>query len=132
MMNEFQTAAVQAATSADGTPLSTLPDPVLIALGRKLAEYLAAYKQDVIEDNEAAERGRPSIYESFGMAEAFFELLNEAADIADVDVDPRASADDDEDDGYPPPCSNPGGHEWPNVEEHEASRCVHCGADGDA
>lgn len=37
-----------------------------------------------------------------------------------------------EDDSYPPPCSNPGGHEWPKVEEHERCLCIHCGADGDA
>jgi hypothetical protein len=38
----------------------------------------------------------------------------------------------DDDDSYPPPCSNPGGHEWPRVEEHERCLCVWCGADGDA
>ena len=39
---------------------------------------------------------------------------------------------EDEDEGYPPPCTDPGGHEWPVVEEHERCLCVHCGADGDA
>lgn len=41
-----------------------------------------------------------------------------------------ATADDDE--GYPPPCTNPSGHEWPRVEEAERCLCIHCGADGDA
>jgi hypothetical protein len=31
-----------------------------------------------------------------------------------------------------PICSDPGGHEWPRVEEHERCLCIHCGADGDA
>jgi hypothetical protein len=40
----------------------------------------------------------------------------------------------DEEDGYPPACSDPGGHEWGDPEEHPNGRClcVHCGADGDA
>jgi hypothetical protein len=37
-----------------------------------------------------------------------------------------------EEEGYPPPCTNPGGHEWPKVEEGERCLCVHCSADGDA
>ena len=48
------------------------------------------------------------------------------------------SAGEDEDDGdyYPPPCSNPGGHEFV-IRDHPAyadgvCRCVHCNADGDA
>lgn len=36
------------------------------------------------------------------------------------------------DEAYPPPCTDPGGHEWPRVEENERCLCVHCGADGDA
>ncbi len=37
-----------------------------------------------------------------------------------------------DDDSYPPPCTDPGGHVWPNVEEAERCLCIHCGADGDA
>lgn len=39
---------------------------------------------------------------------------------------------DDDDGGYPGPCTAPQGHEWPQVEESERCLCVHCGADGDA
>ena len=39
---------------------------------------------------------------------------------------------DPDDEGYPGPCTDPGGHVWPRVEEHERCLCVHCGADGDA
>lgn len=46
-------------------------------------------------------------------------------------LDPWQAPDDD-DDGYPPPCTDPGGHDFPPVEEHERSLCTHCGADGDA
>lgn len=38
------------------------------------------------------------------------------------------SMDEDDDDR----CTDPGGHVWPNVEEHERCLCIHCGADGDA
>lgn len=38
----------------------------------------------------------------------------------------------DSDDGYPGPCTDPHGHEWPQVEESERCLCIHCGADGDA
>lgn len=41
-----------------------------------------------------------------------------------------SAADDDQ--GYPPPCTNPSGHEWPKVEESERCLCVQCGADEDA
>lgn len=40
--------------------------------------------------------------------------------------------DEDDDDSYPPRCTNPGGHEWPRVEEWERCLCAYCGADGDA
>jgi hypothetical protein len=36
------------------------------------------------------------------------------------------------DEGYPPPCTDPAGHYFPPVEEHERSLCANCGADGDA
>lgn len=48
-----------------------------------------------------------------------------------IEVD-LIARDAEHDEGYPPPCTNPGGHEWPKVEEHERSLCIHCGADGDA
>lgn len=39
----------------------------------------------------------------------------------------------DDDDSYPPRCTDPGGHVWPrDIEEHERCLCIHCGADGDA
>lgn len=40
---------------------------------------------------------------------------------------------EDDDEGYPGPCTDPGGHEFPrDIEEHERCLCIHCGADGDA
>jgi hypothetical protein len=47
----------------------------------------------------------------------------------EADRTPVAASDDE---GYPPRCSDPNGHEWPRVEESERCLCVHCGADGDA
>jgi hypothetical protein len=37
-----------------------------------------------------------------------------------------------DEDGYPGPCTDPNGHDWPNVEEGERCLCTNCGADGDA
>lgn len=38
-----------------------------------------------------------------------------------------------EDDSYPPPCSNPGGHSWVVRDDNEEiSYCEFCGADGNA
>jgi len=36
------------------------------------------------------------------------------------------------DDGYPPPCCNPGGHSWVISEEDDRCYCEYCLADGDA
>ena len=47
----------------------------------------------------------------------------------EADRTPAAAGDDE---GYPPRCSDPTGHEWPRVEESERCPCVQCGADGDA
>lgn len=42
----------------------------------------------------------------------------------------------DDDEGYPPRCSNPGGHSWVEGEADRGDegpiRCAYCGADGDA
>ena len=37
-----------------------------------------------------------------------------------------------QDEGYPPACTNPSGHEWVTSEEDDRSYCCYCGADGDA
>jgi hypothetical protein len=47
----------------------------------------------------------------------------------EADRTPAAASDDE---GYPPRCSDPNGHEWPRVEESKRYLCVHCRADGDA
>lgn len=41
--------------------------------------------------------------------------------------------DQDDDDSYPPPCSEPAGHSWVCRDDNEEiSYCEHCGADGNA
>lgn len=58
-------------------------------------------------------------------------------------IDPGASAYSSDDDSYPPPCTDPGGHEFSctgtdyggdDARWHGEGRClcIHCGADGDA
>lgn len=47
-----------------------------------------------------------------------------------LELAPAEAAEDD--DSYPGPCTDPEGHVWPRVEEHERCLCIHCGADGDA
>lgn len=67
------------------------------------------------------------------------QLLANQASLADQFVEDF----DDYDDSYPPPCSNPGGHEWAysgtaygGDDERWGGEgrcyCLHCGADGDA
>ena len=68
-------------------------------------------------------------------AKAVLRALEEAGFVVIKPAPAAAPLDDgdDEDDGYPPRCTNPGGHEYPrDIEESERCLCVHCGADGDA
>lgn len=37
-----------------------------------------------------------------------------------------------DDDDYPPPCTNRDGHDWVTSEETDRCYCAYCGADGDA
>ena len=39
---------------------------------------------------------------------------------------------DDDDDGYPGPCTSPEGHSWQIDETSDRCYCEYCGADGDA
>ncbi|WP_341914582.1 hypothetical protein [Ferrovibrio terrae] len=64
------------------------------------------------------------------MAAISDELDTAAADLLELLTNPPAPEGDD--DSEEDRCSNPGGHEWPAVEEHERCLCIHCGADGDA
>ena len=55
---------------------------------------------------------------------------DEAADVA---VDEHASVQGipDDRDGYPPACSDPGGHSWVTIDDTGRCYCEHCRADGD-
>jgi len=55
---------------------------------------------------------------------------DEAADVA---VDEHASVHGipDDRDGYPPACSDPGGHSWVTIDDTDRCYCKHCRADGD-
>lgn len=46
---------------------------------------------------------------------------------------PGAAEPEEDDEGYPGPCTDPDGHDWAVDEDNEnISRCSNCGADGNA
>lgn len=72
--------------------------------------------------------------------DAYEETMGEGAAMAlmceqegiDMDEGYLLLADEGDDEGYPPPCSDPSGHSWVENEETGASYCEYCCADGDA
>lgn len=52
-------------------------------------------------------------------------------DRVETDATPSQPATDDED-AYPPRCTNPHGHSWVENEQSGAAYCEYCLADGDA
>ncbi len=77
--------------------------------------------------------GIPEADDDESALEALEDMVEQVKKRLGPSADPRTYWEREaDDDSYPPPCSDPGGHAWPQVEESERCLCIHCGADGDA
>lgn len=93
------------------------------------------------ELGEACELAR--LWEAEGLTVRMWELTDLRGDDVELERDMWADDEPEYDDSYPPPCTNPGGHEFECTgtayggdDERWFGEgrclCIHCGADGDA